>query len=76
MPDNDRSILRLSTAFAVVLLLSVVGLAGEALAQACIGSPVQTNQTCTNSATLADTSSNFAFSSIGLQDQGSLRRPI
>ena len=72
MPGNDRSILRLSMAFAVVLVLSVVGLAGEALAQACIGSPVQTNQTCSNSATLADTSSNFAFSSIGLQDQGSL----
>ena len=72
MPGNDRSILRLSMAFAVVLVLSVVGFAGEALAQACIGSPVQTNQTCSNSATLADTSSNFAFSSIGLQDQGSL----
>ena len=42
----------------------------EATAQ-CIGSPVQTNQTCTNSGTLADTSVR-GVSNVGLQDLGTL----
>ena len=42
----------------------------EANAQ-CVGFPVQTNQTCTNSGTLADTSVR-GINNVGLQDLGTL----
>ncbi|WP_194462784.1 autotransporter domain-containing protein [Bradyrhizobium sp. CCBAU 53340] len=45
--------------------------ANEARAQACVGSPVQTNQTCSNSTTLINTST-FLGNPIGLQDSATL----
>ena len=45
--------------------------ANEARAQACIGSPVQTGQTCSNSTNLINTSTFLGYP-IGLQDSATL----
>jgi hypothetical protein len=53
------------------LLLALSGRANEARAQACVGSPVQTDQTCSNSTTLINTSTIFG-TPVGLQDSATL----
>jgi uncharacterized protein with beta-barrel porin domain len=47
--------------------LALMGLSESVAAQPCIGNPIQTNQTCTNSVSLIDTTPNF-----GLRDNGTL----
>lgn len=50
-----------------VAALALVGLSQPVAAQPCIGNPIQTNQTCTNSVSLINTSPN-----VGLRDNGTL----
>src|SRR4030081_2242797 len=61
--------LRLAIAALALLLVALIGT--EARAQACIGFPVQTNQTCSNSITLTNTST-VGGTNVGLQDLGTL----
>ena len=61
----------LRSAMAAIALLSVALIGTEARAQACIGFPVQTNQTCTNSIALTNTST-FGGLNVGLADLGTL----
>jgi hypothetical protein len=56
---------------AAMLLPALSWHANEARAQACIGSPVQTGQTCSNSTTLINTSTFLGYP-IGLQDSATL----
>jgi hypothetical protein len=56
----------LATGWALAALLPASGARAQ-----CIGSPVQTNQTCTNSVALTNTSTFFG-TNIGLQDNGTL----
>jgi Autotransporter beta-domain len=58
-------------AFAALMVIAITVPVSPAFAQ-CIGSPVQTNQTCTNSGALTNTSTS-AGSNVGLQDLGSLK---
>ena len=60
------------TAATIGPALLILGDANEARAQACIGFPVQTNQTCTNSTTLTNTSTDGGGAAVGLQDAGTL----
>lgn len=56
-------------AAAGALMAVMLSQATPARAQACIGFPVQTNQTCINSTTLTNTST-AAGGNVGLQDAG------
>src|SRR6266436_4659195 len=58
-------------AAAGILMAAMLSQATPSRAQACIGFPVQTNQTCINSTTLTNTST-AAGGNAGLQDAGTL----
>ena len=56
---------------AVVVAVCLLLLTSAGARAQCIGSPVQTNQTCTNSGTLTNTST-FGANDVGLRDLGTL----